>query len=151
MRKTHVVRLSREDRRALEQVVNSGTAAARKITRARILLKADVNGEACTDRQIVEALKVGDATVERVRKRFVQGGLAAGIEHQPSPPRPAKRRLDGDGEAHLIALACSQPPVGRPRWTLHLLADRMVQLKWADQVSYETVRRTLKKMSSSRG
>jgi transposase len=151
MRKTHVVRLSREDRQALEKVVNSGAAAARKITRARILLKADVNGEGCTDRQIVEALGVGDATVERVRKRFVQGGLGAGIEHRPSPPRPAKRRLDGDGEAHLIALACGQPPAGRPRWTLQLLADRMVKLKWADEVSYETVRRTLKKMSLNRG
>lgn len=151
MRKTHVVRLSPKDRAELEKVVKSGTSAARKIARARILLLADADGKAMSDPEIVAALDVGRATVERVRKRFVQEGLASGIEHRPSPPRPGKRRLDGDGEAHLIALACSRPPPGRACWTLQLLADRMVQLKHADELSYETVRRTLKKTSLSRG
>jgi transposase len=151
MRKRHVVKLDGKDRQVLQNVIRSGRASARKITRARILLKADVNGDGWSDPQIVEALEVGRATVERVRKNFAGRGLGGALENRPQPARPEKRRLDGDGEAHLIALACSSPPAGREQWTLQLLADRMVQLKYTHAVSYETVRQVLKKTNSSRG
>ena len=112
--------------------------------RAKILLKADRHGENATDQEIAEALGVGVATVERVRARFVREGPAA-LERRPQPPRPEKRRLDGKGEAQLVMLACSQPPEGRDHWTMDLLADRMVKLRYVGQLSGDTVRRTLKK------
>jgi transposase len=122
------------------------------LTHARILLKADhgTDGPGCTDEAIAEALDVSEVTVWRVRKRYVMEGLEAALNHRhPKNHRP--RRLDGDQEAHLIALACTEPPEGRNRWTLRLLASRMVELEYAERVSYETVRVTLKKTHSSRG
>jgi transposase len=110
-----------------------------------------VNGEGWSDARIAEALEVGTATVERVRKRFVTQGLEAAAERRPQPPRPQQRRLDGSGEAHLVALACSKPPEGHDRWTLDLLADRMVKLRYVSTVSRDTVRRVLKKTSLSLG
>jgi transposase len=101
-------------------------------------------GPGWNDEAIVEALEVGRATVERVRKEFVEEGLEAALERR-KPRRQYRRKLDGDGEAHLIALACQEPPEGHRRWTLQLLADRMVQLEYVDEISYQTVRRTLKK------
>jgi transposase len=95
-------------------------------------------------------LEVGRATVERVRKEFVEEGLEAALERR-KPRRQYELRLDGDDEAHLVALACQKPPEGRSRWTLRLLADRMVELEYVEQVSYQTVRRTLKKMNLSLG
>jgi transposase len=136
----------------LQEMLSRGKAAARKLMHARILLKADVaaGGPGWNDEAIVEALEVGRATVERVRKEFVEEGLEAALERR-KPRRQYRRKLDGDGEAHLIALACQKPPEGRRRWTLQLLADRMVQLEYVDEISYQTVRRTLKKTNSSLG
>ena len=148
MRKKYDVSLAAEERAELEQLVRSGVWPARKVIHARILLRAD-DGE--TDAEIAEAVEVAVATVGRVRKRFAGAGLGAALDRKPQPPRPAKRALDGAGEAHLIALACSEPPDGRPEWTLRLLADRVVELQYAGAVSHETVRRVLKKVGPSRG
>jgi transposase len=152
MKKTYIVTLTPEERRMLQEMLSRGKAAARKLMHARILLKADVaaGGPGWNDEAIVEALEVGRATVERVRKEFVEEGLEAALERH-KPRRQYRRKLDGDGEAHLIALACQKPPEGRRRWTLKLLADRMVQLEYVDEISYQTVRRTLKKTNSSLG
>jgi transposase len=148
-RKKYIVNLTPEERQELEQLISSGTERARKLTRARILLKAD---EGWTDRAISEALDVGTATVERLRKRFVEWGGIAAIERR-KPRRQYKRKLDGDAEARLIALTCSAPPEGRERWTLRLLAEKLVTLEGVDieSISYETVRTTLKKTNSSPG
>ena len=142
MPRKHVVALTDEQRLALDRLVNRGRESARKITRARVLLKAD-EGEA--DEEIAAALDVSVATVERVRKRFASAGLDAAVERRPQPARPAKRVLDGDAEARLITLACSKPPEGHGHWTLDLLADRMVRLDVVPAVSRDTVRRCLKK------
>jgi transposase len=152
MKKTYIVTLTPEERRMLQEMLSRGKAAARKLMHARILLKADVaaDGPGWNDEAIVEALEVGRATVERVRKEFVEEGLEAALERH-KPRRQYRRKLDGDGEAHLIALACQKPPEGRRRWTLKLLADRMVQLEYVDEISYQTVRRTLKKTNLSLG
>jgi len=152
MKKKYIVTLTEEERRMLQEMLSRGKAAARKLTHARILLKADAPpiGPGWDDARIAEGLEVGRATVERVRKEFVEEGLEAALERR-KPRRQYRRKLDGDGEAHLIALACQKPPEGRRRWTLKLLADRMVQLEYVDQISYQTVRRTLKKTSSSPG
>src|SRR5205807_4719528 len=126
MRKA-TVSLTDEQRLALQKLAGTGRESARKITRARVLLKAD---QGKTDQEIAEALGVGVATVERTRRRFATAGLEAAVRHKPQPPRPQKRRLDGDGEAKLVMLACSTPPDGRDHWTLDLLADRMVKLNY---------------------
>ena len=128
MNKKFVVRLSVEERGQLEVIVTKGKAAARKLTRARILLKADCSplGPAWSDEQISDALDLGVITVHRVRRSFVEGGLDGVLVRRPVPRRP--RLLDGEQEAHLIALACGSPPAGRCRWTLRLLADRLVEL-----------------------
>jgi len=146
MKKKYIVTLTQEERGMLQEMLSRGKAAARKLTHARILLKADVaaGGPGWNDESIAEALEVGRATVERVRKEFVEEGLEAALDRR-KPRRQYRRKLDGDGEAHLVALACQKPPEGRSRWTLRLLADRMVQLEYVDQISYQTVRRTLKK------
>lgn len=148
MRTKYVVALTDEQRYGLERVVNSGRESARKITRARILLKAD-EGE--PDEEIAQALGVGLATVGRVRKRFAEGGPDAAVERRPQPQRPQKRKLDGEAEARLITLACSDPPEGHGHWTLDLLADRMVRLNFVPAVSRDTVGRCLKKTRPSRG
>lgn len=152
MKKRYVVTLTDEERRALRALVSSGKGAARKLTHARILLKADAGpgGPVWTDAAISEGVDVGTATVERVRKRFVEEGLEAALVPAKSN-RVYKRKLDGDGEAHLMALACSESPEGRNRWTLELLADRMVALGEVDSLSYQTVRRVLKKKRSNLG
>ena len=147
MNKKFIVRLSVEERDQLESLVAKGKAAARKLTRARILLKADCSdlGPAWSDQQISEALDLGAITVHRVRRSFVEGGLDGVLVRRPLPRRP--RMLDGEQEAHLIALACGSPPAGRCRWTLRLLADKLVELGHVEKVSHETIRRTLKKTS----
>lgn len=152
MTKKYVVTLTDEERRSLRGLISSGRTSARKLTRARILLKADsgVGQPGWDDATISQGLEVGRATVERVRKQFVEEGLEEALERR-KPQQQHRRKLDGDGEAHLIALACSEPPEGRIRWTLRLLAGRMVALEYVDELSHETVRRTLKKTSSSRG
>ena len=152
MRKTYIVTLTEEERSRLTKLVSSGRAPARKLTRARILLKADSSpwGPGWTDRAICEALDVGMATVARVRQRFVENGLEDALNRR-KPRRRYERKLDGRAEAHLIALACSEPPAGRKRWSLRLLADKLVMLEEIDTVSHETVRQVLKKTSSSLG
>jgi len=142
MPRKQVVQLGAGERRQLRAMISRGCASARALTHARILLKAD-NG--LSDQQIAEELEVSASTVYWVRRRFVHGGLMAAVARRRQPARPEKRRLDGDAEAHLVTLACSGAPDGRDHWTLQLLADRMVQLKYAEEVSRETVRRTLKK------
>jgi transposase len=144
-KKTYLVTLSDDEREQLEHLLHSGTHATRKVTRARILLKA---AEGWQDSAIAAALAVGCATVERLRQRFVEEGLGA-LEERPRPGTQPK--LDEKAEARLIAEACSAAPEGRQRWTLHLLADRVVTLGLAQSYSYESVRRVLKKRSSSRG
>jgi transposase len=149
MAKKYVVRLSARERGELERKLRSGRESARALARARVLLKCD---DGCTDEEVVEAVGVSLGTVERSRKRFCAGGLDAALSDRPQPPRPHKRKIDGEAEARLVTLACSTPPDGREAWTLGLLADRMVRLRYVDgPVSDETVRRVLKKTSSSRG
>ena len=149
MYKKYVVRLTEEERSQLETLVRSGRAHARKLLYWRILLKADSNGpDRWTDERIADALEVSTATVARERRRFCEEGLEVALMPR-KPGRPRRRVLDGRAEAHLVALSCSDPPEGRERWSLRLLADRMVELGHADELSYETVRRTLKKTRSS--
>jgi transposase len=136
----YVVTLDSKEREMLQNMIRSGTKQAQKLTRARILLKAD---EDWKDEDISKALDVGVATVERVRKRFVLEGLESALNRR-HPKREYSRKFDGEQEAHLIAVTCSQPPEGHARWSLRLLAERVVQLKIVDSVSHETVRQVLK-------
>ena len=146
------VTLTEDERAELEQMVSSGKAAARKLTHARILLLADTNSEhERSDAAIVDTLGVSVRTVERVRQRLVTEGFQAALHPRPQPRRPAKVKIKGDVEQRLVQLACSDPPQGRCRWTLQLLADELVVLGLAESVSTETVRQALKKTTSSRG
>ncbi len=148
MNKKYRVRLSEQERKHLEKLVRQGKAHARKLLYARILLKADEGGPAWIDERIAEALEVSVATVARERRRFCEEGLEVALLPK-KPGRPRRRVLDGRAEAYLIALACSNPPEGREHWPLRLLADRMVDLGYVESLSYETVRRTLKKTNLS--
>lgn len=144
--KKYVVTLTEEERAGLRGVISAGKAAARKLAHARILLKADASpgGDGWDDVSISEGLEVGTATIERVRKQFVEEGLEASLERR-RPRRQYERRLDGVKEAHLVAVTCSEAPEGRERWTMQLLADKMVALGYVEALSRETVRRALKK------
>lgn len=147
MIKKYRVTLTMEERLVLEGMMRRGRESARRLARARILLKCDegAGGPALSDDEVADALEVGLATVARVRQQFVEHGLEGVMSPKPGS-RAYARKLDGDGEARLITLACSAPPQGRNRWTLRLLADRMVILGHAEEgLSYETVRRVLKK------
>lgn len=152
MKKTYIVTLMEEERQALRALISRGKAAARKLTHARILLKADqaLGGPGLGDAAIAREVQAGRATIERVRKEFVEDGLPAALERR-KPRRQYLRKLDGDAEAHLIAIACGPAPAGRSRWTLRLLADRMVALEQVDELSHETVRQVLKKTNLSLG
>jgi len=140
MRKVYVVDLSEEEKTDLKSLTKKGKTSARKLKRAHVLLLAN-QGE--TDKQIAKALGVGTSTVERIRKRFVQGGLEDALNERPRPG--GERKLDGKQEAYLLALASSDPPEGKKRWTMQLLADRLVELEVVDSLSDETLRRTLKR------
>jgi len=150
--KKYIVTLTAEERAMLEEMTRIGKAAARKIAHARILLKADVaeGGPGWADERIAEALEVSASTVRRLRLLFVEEGLDLALN-----PRPANRvyptKLDGAGEAHLIALTCGAPPEGYARWSTRLLADRFVALGHVEALSHETVRQTLKKTNCSPG
>lgn len=148
MPKKYVVHLTETERATLHQLLAAGKAAARTLAHAHILLKADAAAGApgWSDQQIVEAFEVSLSTVGRVRRRFSEQGLKAAAYRQ-APTEPPSHKLDGEQEAHLIALACSAPPNGRKRWTLRLLASKVVALQIAEEVSHETVRRVLKKTS----
>lgn len=141
-RKKYLINLSDEEQHELVEITRKGKIKARKMKRAMILLKAD---EGLSDPQIMTAISVSRPTVERIRKRFVEGGLERALNEDARPGQ--KRKLDGRGEAQLIAVACSQAPDGHDHWTLRLLADKLVQLEVVENISYETVRRTLKKTS----
>ncbi len=151
MKKKYPVILSETEREELKQLIAAGTAPARKLTHARILLKADQSpeGPGRVDEAIAEAVETSQPTVSRVRKRYFEEGLEAALNRRP-PNREYRCKLDGEQEARLIALACSEPPEGQARWSLRLLAEKLVELEVVEEeVSYQTVRRTLKKTSSS--
>jgi transposase len=152
MKKKYVVELTEQEREYLHKLISAGTAPARKLNRARILLKVDVGkhaeAEALIDRQIAQMLETSTATVQRARERFYEGGLQAALERS-KPDRVYKRSLEGRAEARLIALACSEPPRGHDRWSFRLLADKAVELGIVEEVSHETVRKTLKKTNLS--
>jgi hypothetical protein len=153
MGKKHLVELSEGERAYLVEYISSGEGKARSLARARILLKADASprGPGWADADIAEAIEVSVPTVERARRDFAERGLGAALHRRPQPERPDKRILDGEKEARLIAVACSAPPAGRKRWTLRLLAGKLVELEVVEAVSYEAVRQILKKTSSSPG
>jgi transposase len=150
MYKKYVVGLTEKERSQLETLVRRGRDHARKLLYARILLKADADGpdHQWTDERIAEAFEVSTATVARERRRYCEEGLEVALMPK-KPGRPRRRVLDGRAEAHLVALSCSDPPEGRERWSMRLLADRMVELGHVEALSHETVRRTLKKTASS--
>lgn len=143
--KTYVVSLEPEEHESLRKMVSSGKQAAFKIRRANILLQSDVNGPGWIDTRVAEGLGVSVRSIESLRKRFVEEGLEACLQRKQQAPSSTRLKFDGEQEAHLIQIACSSPPLGRNRWSLRLLADRLVELEIFDSVSYETVRQTLKK------
>jgi hypothetical protein len=152
MVKKYKVRLSKEERVQLETLVNRGKEAAHKRRHAQILLKADEGefGPGWTDEKIVEALDVGLSAIARLRECLVTAGLEAALT-RAKPDRSHRRKIDGETEAHLIALACSTPPEGRAKWTLTLLAGKMVELSYVESVSHEAVRQALKKTKLNHG
>lgn len=147
--KKYHVYLTEEEQDYLKQIVKKGTGRARQIQRAHILLKADVSqGQGWTDQHIRETFHLARNTVSKIRKRFTEVGLEETVKRK-HPDREYVTRLDGEQEAHLVALACSEPPEGHARWTLRLLAEHMVTLEYVEQVSYETVRQVLKKRTAT--
>jgi transposase len=152
MDQRYPVCLAPPERTHLLQLLAAGTAPARLLTHARILLKADrgPDGPGWVDDRIADAVEVSQSTIARVRRQYVEQGLDAAL-HRRAPNRVYQRKLDGAQEARLVALACSEPPAGHARWTLRLLADRMVELHDFDRLSFQTVRRVLKKTSSNPG
>jgi transposase len=147
MNKKYIVRLTTEERRQLEAMVKRGRGQAYKITHANILLATDADGLNWPDEKACKAFRCHPGTVRNVRRRFVEEGLEAAIARKKRDNPPTPRILDGEAEARLIAVACSPPPEGRARWTLSLLAGKIVELKIAPSISGQTVRRTLKKMN----
>jgi transposase len=150
--KKYMVKLSRKDRSGLQRMINKGRSPARRLTHARILLKADTSrgGQGLGDEQIAQQVEVGRATVERVRRRFALEGLQAALEPKEQQNRK-RRKIDGEVEAKLVTLACGPAPAGHATWSMELLADQLVRLKLLDSVCAETVRQALKKTSLSRG
>jgi transposase len=144
--KKYIVDLTSGEREQVLGLISRGKPSARKVTRARILLKAD---EGLLDREIAAALNTSSSTVEQVRQRFVEGGLDKALNERPRPGQ--KSKLAGEASAFVIATACSAPPRGHQRWTLRLLADKMVQLGFVESVSHETIRQVLKKTNSNPG
>jgi hypothetical protein len=147
MNKKYIVRLSDSEREDCEQVIKKLKGTSQKVRRAHLLLKADVEGPAWTDERIAEAFNCRVRTIEKLRKRFVTEGFedALNRKSRQTPPKPPK--LDGEREAKLIALRLGKPPAGYGRWTLRLLADKLVELEVIDSISHEAVRQTLKKMA----
>ncbi len=152
MKKRFTVTLTDTERGQLLELIAAGTAPARLLLHARILLKADQGpgGPGWVDERIAEAVETSQPTVSRVRKQYVEEGLEAALQRR-APTREYRRKLDGEQEARLIALTCGEPPEGQARWTLHLLADKLVELELVEDISYQTVRRVLKKTNSSLG
>ena len=150
--KKYIVDLTPSERSELSKITNKGKTAAYKINHARILLKADINqeGGGWTDSKISESLNIGHATIERVRKRFVEEGIESALNRREQKKR-RQRIIDGEKEAYLIAIACSETPGGKSNWTLQMLADKMVELKVVEKVSIETIRQSLKKTNLNLG
>ena len=144
-RKKYEVRLTKGHRDELAAMLRSGEAKATELRRAQVLLKADADGPAWVDTRIAEAFGCSRQMVENIRRRFVERGLLGAVRRKQQEEPSRERILDGKAEARLLTLACSKAPDGRARWSLRLLADRVVELKIADSISYETVRQTLKK------
>lgn len=145
MNKKYIVRLSKKERQELQDTVKTLSGSSQKARRARILLKADINGPAWTDAKISDAFSCRVQTVENLRKRLVTEGFAIGLHGKPREKPPVAKKLDGKQEAKLIAMRLGKPPKGFSNWSLRLLAERVVELGLTDSISYETVRRTLKK------
>ena len=152
MKQKYIVKLTETERSQLKEMITSGEASARQIRRAYILLKSDCSDEGpnWNYQAICDAYDVSSLTVYNIRKNYVEGGLKRAILRK-KPDREYKHRLDGEGEAHLIALACSEPPDGYESWSLRLLQDRMIRLEIVENISHETIRQTLKKTSSNLG
>ena len=150
MNKRYVVRLTAEERVCLEGIVSKGTASAKKIVHAQVLLKVDADGPNWTDERAADAFSVHSNTVQSIRERFVEESLESALNRKKRAPSTKEPKLDGAREARVIAMACGPAPEGRARWTLRLLASGLVELKVVDRISYETVRRALKKTNSSR-
>ena len=146
MKKKYIVRLTAEERQELEDLVHKGKAAAYRRTHAQILLWADEgnHGPGLLDNEVADRVGVNERTVSRLRQRCVEEGLVAALERKPRV-REKSRVLDGDGEARLVALMCSEPPAGQSRWTLNLLGNRLVELGLVESISHEAVRQVLKK------
>lgn len=151
--KKYIVRLSTEERKSLKTLITSGRGPARVFTRARILLKADQSdeGPGWSDERISDALEVTVQSIERIRKQLVEEGFDAVLSRRKYTQKISRKKIDGDVEAHLVALSCSEPPPGRARWTLRLLADSIVELGYVQSISHEAVRQTLKKTNLNRG
>ena len=145
MNKKYIVRLSQDERQVCLEVVKKLKGSSQKVRRAQIMLKADIDGPAWTDRKICDAFDCRVQTVENVRKQFVTQGFEATLERKKRSEPPTPPKLNGKQEAKLIAMRLGKPPVGYGRWTLHLLADQLVELEVVDSISHETVRKTLKK------
>jgi hypothetical protein len=152
MHQKYKVLLTEAERDQLKRLIAAGRAPARKLAHARVLLHADKGpgGPGWTDAAIVEAVQISQPTISRIRQQFVAAGLEAALNRR-APRREYTRKLDGAQEARLVALACSEPPAGQARWSLRLVADRLVELEVVDTVSHQTVRRVLKKTNSSPG
>ena len=148
--KKYIVRFTDEEREKLKEVVTKGKTQAYKIRHANILLKTDADGPNWSDKDIARAFGAHENTVAKIRQRFVEQGLEAALERKKQDTPSRQPKFDGEGEAKLIALGCSKPPEGSNHWTLRLLADKAVEMEIVDKVSYETVRRTLKKTSLNR-
>ncbi len=151
--KKHIIELTPEEVKHLQELVTQGKTAARRILHAHILLQANAaeGGPAWKDDQIAEVFGVSVRSVERIRQRCVENGLDDALERRQSDTGISRRKLDGKGEAYLCKLACSKPPQGRERWTIRLMRDRMVELRIVEDIGRETVRTTLKKMKLSPG
>jgi transposase len=151
--KKHIVRLTPEERTTLRKLLTSGRGSGRMFTRIRVLLKADQSegGPAWQDEKISDAFDVTVQTIEKVRKQLVEEGFDAVLSRRQYRQKVSRKKIDGDVEAHLVALCCSDPPKGRVRWTLRLLADKVVELGYVDSISYEAVRQTLKKTNLNPG
>ena len=151
--KKYIVNLSKEERDTLNKLITSGRGPARMFTRVRILLKADQgkHGPSWGDDKISDALDVTVQTIERVRKQLVEEGLDAVLSRRQYTQKVSRKKIDGNVEAHLIALSCSEPPEGYARWTLRLLANKIVELGYLENISHEAIRQTLKKTNLSLG
>ena len=151
--KKYIIKLSQEERDTLKKIITSGRGPARMFARARILLKADQgeHGPNWSDEKISDALDVTVQTIERIRKQFVEEGFDAVLSRRQYTQKVSRKKIDGNVEAHLIALSCSEPPKGYVRWTLRLLADKIVELGYVETISHEAIRQTLKKTNLSRG